>query len=438
MSVYSRYSAYKSSNDESIKEIPTHWKMWKVGHAFKTVGSGTTPSTDNIDYYDGDIPWVTTSELREKVIFNTTKKLTELALQNHSALTIYPPNTLLIAMYGATVGRLGILGIQACTNQACCALADSEILQTKFMYYWLWAQRNEIISLSSGGGQPNINQEKVRSLKVSTPPLEEQQAIVAFLDEKTKVIDQLISEKQALIQLLHEKRNALISHAVTKGLDPHAPLKDSGTIWFGEIPRDWQIMPLKFLTTKIIDGTHHTPTYVDEGVPFLRVTDIHGTEIDFDKVRRIPEEEHIDLIRRCNPQKGDLLLSKNGTIGIPRVIDWDDEFSIFVSLCLIKVRSELNVHFAKYFFLSQQIDAQINYGGKTNTITNLHLDKIQNFIFPLPPYSEQVEIVANLDEQTNKYNELIAEVEAGIATLQEYRTALISAAVTGKIDVRNL
>ena len=109
--------------------------------------------------------------------------------------------------------------------------------------------------------------------------------------------------------------------------------KDSGIPWLGEVPEHWEVKRLKFLTNKIVDGAHFTPTYVNEGVPFLRVTDIQEKNIDMEKIKYIPLEEHQELIKRCNPQKGDLLLSKNGTIGISKKIDWNWEFSIFVSLC---------------------------------------------------------------------------------------------------------
>jgi type I restriction enzyme S subunit len=142
------------------------------------------------------------------------------------------------------------------------------------------------------------------------------------------------------------------------------------------------------------------------------------------------------LTKRCYPEKGDLLLSKNGTIGVPCVVTWDQEFSIFVSLCLIKLRANLRPKYAKYFFLSTQIGEQITFGGKTNTITNLHLDKIKEFVFAAPPVQEQESIVAYLDQETAKINALIAKTQETIKKLKEYRTALISAAVTGKIDVR--
>ena len=215
-------------------------------------------------------------------------------------------------------------------------------------------------------------------------------------------------------------------------------MKDSGIPWLGQVPEHWDATKLRYLVKKIVDGAHFTPTYVGEGIPFLRVTDISGDGIDLNEVKRIPSLEHQDLIKRCKPEKGDLLLSKNGTIGIPAVVDWEWEFSIFVSLCLIKLNERLNVDYTKYVFLSKSIEIQINDGAKQSTVNNLHLEKIAEFTFPVPPINEQVRIAAELATQTKKINDLLLDAERAVSLLQERRAALISAAVTGKIDVRGL
>jgi type I restriction enzyme S subunit len=141
-------------------------------------------------------------------------------------------------------------------------------------------------------------------------------------------------------------------------------------------------------------------------------------------------------MKRVEPEKNDLLLSKNGTIGIPKVVDWEKEFSIFVSLCLIKLGDDLDPFFLEYVFNSQHIDEQINYGGKENTITNLHLEKIKEFFISLPPKSEQQAIVEFLDKEIDRIDQSIKKIKEAIEKLKEYRTALITSAVTGKIDVR--
>ncbi len=234
----------------------------------------------------------------------------------------------------------------------------------------------------------------------------------------------------------------MISHAVTKGLDPSVSMKDSGIEWLGEIPKHWKSVRLKHITNKIIDGAHFTPTYIDEGIPFLRVTDIvqaKNNSIDMNNIKFIPEEEHKILSIRCKPEKGDLLYSKNGTIGISRIIDWDFEFSIFVSLCLIKViRQKVNVEFLQYSLLGKLTETQISIGAKSNTVTNLHLDKIKEFWATIPPLQEQKAIAQYLDQKTSEIDQQKVKIQQAIELLKEYRTSLITNAVTGKIDVRQV
>ncbi len=259
MGEYATYSAYKPSNIAWLGDIPEHWTVWKITHGFNRIGSGTTPRSDNPVFYDGDVPWVTTSELRETVIFDTTQKVTAEAVASHSALKIYPKGSLAIAMYGATIGRLGILGVDATFNQACCVFADPKVFDTRFVYYWLWMRRPILISLSNGGGQPNLSQDDLKKLWIPIPDIPEQQAIVRFLDFKTAQIDALIAKKKSLLYKLAEKRMVLISHAVTKGLDPSVPMKSSGVEWLCDIPKHWKVWKVTHGFEKIGSGT--TPAF---------------------------------------------------------------------------------------------------------------------------------------------------------------------------------
>ncbi len=232
------YPDYRDSGVEWLGAVPTYWESWKISHAFGELGSGTTPPTSETEWYEGGtVPWVTTGELRESIIWETKKLLSPKAISAFSALRLHPAGSLAIAMYGATIGRLGILGVEATTNQACCLLTRPNHLHVKFTFYWLLVFKQSIIDLyASGGGQPNINQEIIANLKIPAPGVQEQIQIARFLDHETARIDALIEEQQRLIELLKEKRQAVISHAVTKGLDPTVPMKDSGAEWLGEVP----------------------------------------------------------------------------------------------------------------------------------------------------------------------------------------------------------
>lgn len=205
----------KNSGVEWLGEVPEHWETWKITHAIDLIGSGTTPKSDNADYYDGQILWVTTSELRENFIDDTKQKITDYAIRDYSALKIYPKNSVAIAMYGATIGRLGILAKEATFNQACCVFGNSSKLHYKFLFYWLWYRRPILISLSNGGGQPNLSQDDLKKIKIPLPPLAEQTAIADYLDEQTAQIDRLSERVQQVIDSLKSYRSALITQAVT-------------------------------------------------------------------------------------------------------------------------------------------------------------------------------------------------------------------------------
>lgn len=206
--------------------------------------------------------------------------------------------------------------------------------------------------------------------------------------------------------------------------------KDSGIEWMGEVPKQWRKIKLKYVTKQITDGAHITPTYVDNGIPFLRVTDIQTKSINLDDVKYIPVEEHYELIKRCRPEKGDLLLSKNGTIGITKVIDWDYEFSIFVSLCLIKFCHQLSPSYFSYFFESDVTNQQILEGSKKTSVTNLHLEKIKELLIVLPDINDQQSIANFLDTKTSLIDDLISKKEKQIELLNEKSTAIINRAVT--------
>ena len=181
----------------------------------------------------------------------------------------------------------------------------------------------------------------------------------------------------------------------------------------GEIPEDWWYEELNKLVDKITDGTHKTPTYTESGIPFLRVTDIQKSEIDWSNVKYISQQEHLELIKRCNPEIGDILYSKNGTIGIPKIIDWDNEYSIFVSLCLIKMKKQKSYISNKYleqFLKSDSCMRQIRLRAKQGTVTNLHLEEIRELIIPIPTIKEQekiASILSTVDEQIDNVDALI-------------------------------
>ena len=203
----------KDSGIEWIGKVPTHWDIKKVSWLF-TIGSGTTPSTSKKEYYSEEgINWLQTGDLNDGLIVETSKKITQKAVKE-CGLTIYPVNSLVVAMYGATIGKVGLLEIETTTNQACCVLYNSD-MNIKYAYYSFIASKQDLINQAYGGGQPNISQEKIRQQRLSFPPISEQKEIADYLDSRCAEIDRQIKSVTRQIELLREYKQALITEVVT-------------------------------------------------------------------------------------------------------------------------------------------------------------------------------------------------------------------------------
>lgn len=212
--------AVVDSGTEGAGCIATHWRMMRLSWLFRTTASGTTPSAEvMLEGQDADFWWVTTGELREHLIQSTSRGINADTLASTSALKVHPEGSLLIAMYGATIGRLGILGVPAASNQAVCALANPVGCSVEFVQFALLAARERLLLEAVGGGQPNINQETVRAFRIPVPPLAEQTEIVEDLERRVMDINRAIGVTERGIALARERRAALISAAVTGKID---------------------------------------------------------------------------------------------------------------------------------------------------------------------------------------------------------------------------
>jgi type I restriction enzyme, S subunit len=210
--------------------------------------------------------------------------------------------------------------------------------------------------------------------------------------------------------------------------------KDSAIAWLGDVPEYWELKRLKDLSKLIIDGTHFTPDYTSDGIHFLSVNDITRKIFDLNQSKFISPNAHKELIRRCYPKKGDILLSKNGTIGVPFLIDFDEEISIYVSLCLIKILPKVNAKYSYYSFLASFMFEQYNLHSKTNSVTNLHLDKLRNFLQLCPPLSEQNSIANYLDTKTAQCDRKIDLLTQKATQYGKLKQSLINETVTRGLD----
>jgi len=435
---FPRYPNYKPSGVEWLGDVPEHWEVWKLTHAFEIIGSGTTPKSDNPAYYtDGETPWVNTRDLNDGELESCGKCVSSLAMDQHSSLKLYPVGTLLIAMYGATIGKLAILGFPATVNQACCAFAGRSAIATKFMFYWFLGLRQQVISLATGGGQPNVSQDILRTLRVACPGDREQAAIAAFLDRETAKIDELVAEQRRLMELLKEKRQTVISHAVTKGLDPNAPMKPSGIEWLGDVPEHWDLSPLKYVVTLRSGGTPSKEklAYWDGDVPWASSKDLKTPEL-FDTQDHISQQA-LDEGAAALIDTGSILTVVRGMILLHTfpVVVARVPMAINQDLKAITPRGEMNSEFLAWLLRGASKEVLSRTDEAAHGTKVLRLELWLSMEVPIPPLSEQAQIVSAICIELSELDTLTAEAQRAIDLLQERRTALISAAVTGQIDV---
>ena len=421
------YASYKDSGVEWIGEVPSHWEVKKFKRVFYEIKKRI-----NHELNCGYIRFGKVIYKDDEKIPESTKRSYQVVLKGDFLVNPLNLNYDLISL------RIALSDIDVVVSSGYIVLSNSVALDKTFYKYFLHRFDVAFMKLLGSGVRQTLSYNDIANCDLIFPPLKEQSAIASFLDRKTAQIDKAISIKEKQIELLKERRQILIHQTVTRGLNPNVKLKDSGVEWIGEIPQNWEIKKIKHISSQIVDGAHFTPTYVDKGVPFLRVTDLSTplqTSIDWENVKYIPYKEHKELIKRAHPKKGDILLSKNGTIGLTKVIDWDEEFSFFVSLCLIKLLSNVDPQYFCLFFNSPIVDKQITFGSSRTSVTNLHLEKIKELLIIVPPIQEQLNIVTKLNLQLIKFDTLHRKELDQIEKLKELKSTLINSAVTGKIKV---
>ena len=404
--------------------VPEGWILLPLGSVAK-IFSGGTPSRSDTSNYIGEIPWVKSGEVNQRKVYFTEEKISDHALKSSSAKWV-KNGSVLVAMYGATAGKVARLLIDATINQAIAAVcSDSEEVSNDFLFHEVEFKSGKLLDSVQGSGQPNLSGQLVKELKVSLPPLPEQKKIASILTS----VDEVIETTQKQIDKLQDLKKATMNELLTKGIG-HTEFKDSE---LGRIPKSWECLKMGDLA-KVTDGAHQTPKYVDSGVPFLRVTDIQSAEINVKKTKYISTSEHLELCRRCNPEKGDILYSKNGTIGISKIVNWDWDFSIFVSLALLKLhdKNSLQVEFLDLFLQSPVVAKQIKDRAKQGTVTNLHLEEIRKFDVVVPSVEEQSEIKTIIRAIEFRLH----NVKQKLSQTQSLKKSLMQDLLTGKVRVK--
>ncbi len=312
-------------------------------------------------------------------------------------------------------------------------------ISPRYLNYLLRAYDQTKVFYSMGGGlRQSMKFADVRRMPVLVPSPVEQELVTAFLDREIGKIDALVRAQRRLIELLKEKRQAVISYVVTKGLDPTASMKDSGVEWLGDVPAHWEVAPLK-RRWGVMDCKHVTAEFVESGWPLASIREIQSRFVDLTTARQTSVQFFDQLIDGGRqPQAGDLIFCRNVSVGeVAEVTERHPPFAMGQDVCLLRRRaSSLSSVYLYHVLKSRHISEQLACAMVGATFKRINVEQVCNLIVPFPPVEEQAAIADRLTQRTAGFDGLVAEAEVAIALLQERRAALISAAVTGKIDVR--
>lgn len=430
MTKYKAYPEYKDSGVEWLGEIPAHWSVKRIKETANVI-SGYPFSSSQFHSKKG-FPLVRIRDINAK--------RTEVFFDG------YVPSEAKINTGDILVGMDGDFNVswwengEAALNQRVACIRTTTNALTRFIFYTLPFNMKVVNDLTYFTTVKHLSNTDILKTIFALPSQDEINSIVIFLDHETAKIDNLIEKQQQLIELLKEKRQAVISHAVTKGLSPDMPMKDSSVEWLGEVPAHWSIQKLKYICTTIIAGPFGSSItkdmYVNDGYK------VYGQEQvipnDFNVGDYFISSGDFKKLSRYEVKTGDMLISCVGTFGKIAVFpDWANRGIINPRLIKASLVNWVNPLFVREFLKSETVFKQFELLSRGGTMGVINIAILNEIMTSMPPFEEQNSIVEFIYSQKKKFKELIEKAYNQIGLLQERRTALISAAVTGKIDVRD-
>lgn len=443
---YKAYPEYKESGVEWLGKVPQDWSIHSLKRTVDGVTNGIWGSEpDN----ESDLIVLRVADFNRNELNISDDKLTFRSIEpKDRASRLLKKGDLLIEKSGG--GDKTLVGCvvlfdkdyPAVTSNFVAKMTPKQGFDSSFLRYAfskLYAGKVNFPSIKQTTGIQNLDSDAYLLESFVFPSYEEQQKIANFLDHETAKIDTLTAKQEKLIELLKEKRQAVISHAVTKGLNPKAPMKDSGVEWLGEVPEHWSLCSIKYLCREITDGAHISPD-LKEGVHhFVSIKDIKNGEINFDDSLLTSEESYHYLVKTgCMPFEGDILFSKDGTIGQTAITPPNKDFVVASSLIIIRPNLEkVSSEYLDLMLQSSLVKEQVESFVKGAALRRLSIQNLLKVFGLRPPLNEQKKIAEYVNLQLSKFSALEDKAQKQVQLLQERKTALISAAVTGKIDVRH-
>lgn len=433
------YPKYKASGVEWLGDVPNEWTVKALKYIGWFKGGAGFPHEDQ-GVQGQAIPFFKVKHLegasRTGHISDHEHTISE-ETANRLGANIFPENTIVFAKVGAALllGRIRFLGLRSCIDNN---MMGFQLLHPDAVPRFIWYSMSRIRfdEIANPGAVPSLNEGQISTQLICFPDRAEQSAIATFLDRETAKIDTLIAKQEKLIDLLKEKRQAVISQAVTKGLDPTVPMKPSGVEWLGDVPEHWKTGALRRVAIRIVVGIAEAAThaYSDVGIPILRATNIRAGKI-IGNILRV-SAEYSEGRDSKTMQAGDLVTVRTGNAGVTAVIPLELNGSQCFTMLITTLDKYCDSKFYCYYMNSDIARAYFSLEGWGTAQINISVPILQNLPIPIPPIEEQQTIVTYLEKTTDKIDTLIAKAQQAIALQKEHRTALISAAVTGKIDVR--
>ena len=424
---------------DPLDHLPFGWGKKAIRFIFR-IHNGATPQSGESDYWNGDINWLTPEDLGEndqKSISESKRKITE-AGYSSCAVSLAPAGSIAVSTR-APIGHIAKTTLPSCVNQGCRLLEPREG-DSDFWYYACVAARETLISLGQGTTFMELPRQRLAAVKLPVPPTETQREIAAFLDLKTGQIDELITRKRALLGKISEKRRALISYAMTSGLDSQAEHRTTQTDWLNSIPRHWEVKKLKYVSHSMQTGPFgsqlHSGEYIDDGIPVINPADIQDGELIANPKNTV-DESVAERLSRHRLIEGDIIIGRRGEMGRAGLVHAEN----IGWLCGTgSLRARLNKEivmpeFVLYQFSLAGVVDFLSLQSVGSTMDNLNTTILGNIPIAVPPLSEQQEVLNYLGSACMKLDTQRSEVSQVIITLTEYRSSLISHAVTGQIDV---
>lgn len=441
MAKYQRYAEYKDSGVEWLGEIPSHWDSKSLKYLCTyndDVLSETTPKDTEIQYVDiGSVSAIEGISNLETMIFKDAPSRARRVVKDGDVIVST------VRTYLEAIAPIDNPPENLIVSTGFAVIRPNKELYKGFASYCLRAKGfiKEVVARSVGVSYPAINSSELVNIIIPSLNFNEQVQIANFLDHETTKIDSLIEKQQKLIELLKEKRQAVISHAVTKGLDPNVPMKDSGVEWLGEVPEHWQVIKFGITNQSAVLGGNYISSEGDDGVPVIKMGNLGRGNISLVKVERLKKNEAYESEHTL--KKGDFLFNTRNSLDlVGKVSIWREELdkAVYNSNILRISFNKLigSSEYVSYLFNSDLGLSQLRLIAKgTTNVAAIYYKDLSGLVFAYPPTAEQNKIVSVLDDSCASLDKLILKAESAIQLMQERRTALISAAVTGKIDVRN-